>query len=178
MRPTYEWLDVPDWAMLEARANDRDEQKRGYESSHYYNERSHLAGLAGEAVYGVLTDQTPDYTLRAGGDDGADFPDGVDVKASTYLSNPDLITNMVYKRWAQWYALVAVDMHQRRGAFLGYASLLDVRTSTPRDYKHGLRYWVSHTELFSRARWADLRLCGDCGGWLQHFMPCPLGARK
>lgn len=123
---------------LQAAADARDRQKQNYASSHQWaNGSTHLIGLVGEWCYGRMIKQEPNLALLAAGDGGWDFA-GVDVKTSTYLSDPDLkvlVSDFDKGAWA--YALVVVDQQKQLAAYAGWARAETVKLAPLKDYGHG-----------------------------------------
>lgn len=144
--PLRSWVDLaPFWDMLEEAGKKRDAQKRGYKSTRLWTGSPSVTGLLGEQVYALVTDQSVDLTLRKSGDNGPDFPDGVDVKATPNWQAPELWLNAPLpstgkKATVAAFALVALDMDGRRGALIGvvprgWCARAPV-TSTPNGDKH------------------------------------------
>lgn len=136
---TQGWVDLaPYWKKLEFAASLRDAQKKAYASSRYWNGRSHFIGLCGEMVYGIVTGQEPDLTLRQLGDGGSDFP-GVDVKTTVYWQNPCLLVRPEDLRHVatKTYALVALDEGRRRGRLVAEVDRLTVAQAPLKDWGNG-----------------------------------------
>jgi hypothetical protein len=117
-----DWMDlIPYWDVIVAKAEEREQQKRRFQSSKLWrgSGSTHLPGLAGEVVYALATGQKADIRLRVTGDNGIDFPDGVDVKTSTYWRDPWLKVPQTTRRWPSYFALVALDLDDKRGRVMG-----------------------------------------------------------
>lgn len=132
----FTWHDIPlDVRELCRRAADaRHRQKRTYESSRYWHGDSHYVGLLGEWVFAQETSLPVNWELIATGDGGVDFG-SVDVKASTFVSDPHLKHPASAKRWPTYLALVVVE--EARGRYLGYATAEELRLAPTRVYQRG-----------------------------------------
>ena len=129
-------------------AEQRDKGKREYASARYWaNGGSHLVGVKGELCYSWLTGQAIDLSVDPRGDNGADFPDGCDVKTSTFLSDPILKVPVGTTKWPRFFALAVVDEKTNRGCIAGFATPDMVRAGRVRDFGHGKQYTLSVAEL-------------------------------
>jgi len=152
----FEWKDLGKfWDTLIATASERDNQKRKFKSSRYYNEKSHFIGLCGEMTYSIITGLKPDLTLRLLGDGGLDFPD-TDVKATEYWKDPYLKENPDAAFVARFYVLVAIDTIQKRGRVCGWASRTDVQNAPLKNWGQGPRRSL-HESCLRKTTKDDLR---------------------
>lgn len=163
------WVDLaPRWDEIRAYAEQRDKQKRGYRSSRYWNKESHFLGLLGELVYGISIGMEPDFTLRRGGDGGSDFPD-TDVKATKYWTDPWLKVP-VDSTMVGTYALVGIDVEQRRGYVAGVFSRKEVRAALIKDWGYGPMFSLDAAPLFHQPR-----QCPSCHDWHPVLTTCAGG---
>ena len=117
-----DWLNLdPYWEEITIIADARERQKRGFASTSGKSSQSHLIGLCGEKCYSILTGQDYDRSLRIKGDDGYDFPE-VDVKTSTFVSDPILKHPVNASFWPLNFSLAVLDLPNRRGKILGWAT--------------------------------------------------------
>ena len=146
------WIDCSeDWPALKRAAAVRDEQKRGFASSRYWNDNSHFDGLFGEQVYGTHTGQKPNLDLLIQGDGGVDFPD-TNVKGCTYWRDPWLKISPEEKMTVSKYVLVALDKTRKRGYVVGYATKEEILRAQLRDWGHGKRYSIPPKSLHPVSR--------------------------
>jgi hypothetical protein len=84
----FPWVDLsPFFDALAEVAAARDQQKRNFASSRYWNDNSHLHGLLGEQVISCLTGEPLNIELLLLGDNHRDIRD-LDVKAATNWADP------------------------------------------------------------------------------------------
>ncbi len=147
----FEWIDIsPYWNELEKIASERDSQKRAFATSRYFNNKSHFVGLLGEKVYCLCRGTQMDISLKIKGDDGKDIQDPflgeVEVKTSTFFSDPDLKHPVNSKHWPSIFALVVLDLENKKGALVGYTSL-DKLKQKQKDYGYGSQYYMNWKDL-------------------------------
>lgn len=138
-----EWTDLrPHWPRIEREANRRESEKRRFLSTRQWNaQHTHLPGLAGEQVFALVAGVEVDWAARVQGDGGMDFPDlKLDVKTTLHWTDPWLRVSKQEKMVAQWYALVALDLHGRRGFVVGYCHKQDVLGAEVKDMGYGPSY--------------------------------------
>lgn len=138
---TSTWYDLrPAWQATSFIARQHNEHKSTFRSTRAWCDgsahKAHHYGLLGEVVYSLATCQAVDFGVRVDGDKGLDFPDGCDVKTSTYWLAPWLIMNPGPLR-ATLYALVALDTKNYRGRLTGWATEAMLQSASTRDWGHG-----------------------------------------
>lgn len=141
--PTLQFrsISASDMQKIRTEAARREQQKRGYASTRGWASggNTHLPGLVGELVFGRVIGKEPDWELRAAGDDGTDF-DGVDVKCSTFLPDPDLKMpqgDLRKKKRSPFYALVVWNQEAGTAAYAGWATRAEVEAAPVKDYGYG-----------------------------------------
>ena len=143
MADTNGWVYLGEfWEPLLDIAAARHGQKAAFASSNPWTKEhnTHFVGLCGEAVVAIRTGLKVDRKLRLNGDPGFDFDeDGVtyDAKAATFLADPDLKEFPDKEKWADVYILVAVDIPNRRGRVVAWATREQLEAAGLRDYGHG-----------------------------------------
>jgi hypothetical protein len=141
------WIDLePFWERLQAVAAQRDAQKRNFKSAKYLNKDSNFIGLCGEMALGIFRGREPDLSLRIDGDGGTDFGT-VDVKTVPDILEPSLKRFAKETKWAEWYALVALDLKKKRAWLVGYTSGENLRNAPIREFGHGPTHTLHWTKL-------------------------------
>lgn len=98
-------------------------------------------------MYGLDTDQSVDFEVRAGGAAGQDFADGCDVKTVTFYSDPWLKVSVNSSQWAAHYAVVALNVPKKCGRLMGHATLAMVQSASVRDWGYGPQYSIPPAKL-------------------------------
>ena len=133
------------WNRCRDFSNTLDLKKKSYKSSKYWNPDAHFIGTIAESLVGVLIGSHPNLDIQSAGDGGHDFK-GTDVKASTFIYDPELkITPKEFK--GNDFVLVVVDLKRRRARVAGWANEEMVRNGEKKDYGHGERYVLTEKEL-------------------------------
>ncbi len=118
-------------------------------------------GDLGEAVYSLTTGLPMNETVQIGGIKGDDFPDGINVKHTPFISpkcclivEPDIPSD---RKPSRGYALVALDVSDDRviGCILGWASNRMVEEAELVDYGYGPKRSIHHTALYRPHSWLE-----------------------
>ncbi|NAL77289.1 hypothetical protein DYY65_03430 [Nitrososphaera sp. AFS] len=136
----------PYWNVLEAASELRDNQKRGFASSRYWNDKGHFIGLLGEMVYAIKTGQEINLDLIIYGDGGIDFRD-VDVKSSPYWRSPYLLIPVGKPMRVNNYVLVGIDIPNKRGYIIGWATKEDILVAERVNFGYGESYRLTSNQL-------------------------------
>ena len=107
-----------------------------------------LAGLIGEALVASELGLKLNLNVLRQGDGGYDFP-GIDVKTSTFLSDPHLKVPPSQVKEEKFYVLTVVDLNQRRARVAGYATCDMVRKAPQRNYGNGPMHFIRASELIA-----------------------------
>lgn len=103
------------WPLIEAEARKRCELGTANKTSHEISANEKLIdllGAAGEAAWALLTNQPVQASMEQGGDDGMDFPDGTDIKATTH--HPcHLLVPKTNNPLARRYILIRIDCENK-----------------------------------------------------------------
>jgi hypothetical protein len=127
-------------------------RKQGKPPTREQSRLAHFYGLLGEKVYSLETG-LPMYTrYEKNGDSGIDFPDGTNVKTSTYYFDPWLKVSPSELGVARRYVLVGLDVDMRRAGICGIATSIQVRAAPLRDWGNGPMHSL---------RWYSIRLRTD-----------------
>ena len=107
-----------------------------------------LAGLIGEALVASELGWRQNLRLMPGGDGGYDFP-GIDVKTSTFISDPHLKVAPDKLTDGKIYVLVAVDMRERKASIVGHATAEMIRSKNyTKDYGgYGETMYLTSSDL-------------------------------
>ena len=148
------WIVIdlaPYWDDIKRLADERHEQKVRYKSTRQYNPHTHFVGLLGETVFAIASNLETDTELKIKGDDGKDFVHEilgrVDIKTSTYYNDPILkeFTNRQIHSDAE--VLVALDMQNKKGAVVGYATKQEVLNANTQNFGYGDMYAIEWGDL-------------------------------
>ena len=143
------WDVAPFWNYLQHLAKLRDQQKREFQSSRYWNRASHFIGLVGEFVFSLESGLPLDSSLKINGDGGVDFPGGIQVKTSTNLKDPTLKELIEPKDWSAYYVLVKVDPTRKWAKYLGWCLGGTLKNGEIENYGLGQRRVLRPTQLIS-----------------------------
>lgn len=151
------WIDLkPYKTTIEAEGQRRFNEKQHYHGKNGTRElggtlNGHPVGLCGEAGFDVTFGLPVKFYPASQGDGGADFwlTDGrsLDVKAATFLDDPDLKVD-TDKLTADLYACVAVDYKNWKAYYLGWATKDEMIINPTQSYGNNpKRYWRKWNEL-------------------------------
>jgi hypothetical protein len=143
----------PMWDQLVATAREIDRVKDGYATQRIWRSQQNLMGLCGEQVFALDTGRLLNRDVYLGGDGGADFDGGINVKATPWL--PDrlvtgrmhLIENAPPKHWARFYVLTVIDEARQLGAIFGWARGRELRAAPIHDFGFGPRHAIPADDL-------------------------------
>lgn len=136
------------WWFLEKLAKQRDDQKRGFSSCRLWNNSPDLVGLCGEAIFAMHYGKRINRELLINGDNGEDF-EGVDVKTSTFISDPYLKHPVGAKHWPPFFVLAAMDIQAKKGCLVGWATREELRAAKTIDWGYGPQHSIPGNELNS-----------------------------
>ena len=164
------WIDLaPVWDKLKAEADRRLQSKRSFVAHRCCISQGHFYGLLAEYVYGELTGQQVNFDLRSEGDGGCDFPD-TDVKGCTYWKDPWLKQPVDKPVRAKNYVLVGLDIENKKGYVVGYATDEELKKARVFNWGHGDQYAIRGRDLHPVAtivQSAERRTCtAEVGGSL------------
>lgn len=158
-----QWIDLSlYWDWLERTAERFDAEKRRLAGNNRYRlkEGARLVGLAGELCYALETGQAVNTEIHPEGDKGMDFPDHVDVKTSTFLSDPLLKHEVNPHYWPEHFAFVVLDQLNRRARLVGIVGLRELMNfGEVKDFGYGNRYTLPEKYFTERI---EAVLSGKC----------------
>lgn len=120
-------------------ADAMDNQKR---PPKHFNSDARYIGMLGEIAYGKESGQEVNCELMIMGDGGTDFPGGVDVKTSTFVSDPHLKHYANPNHWPEWFVLVVVPRSYDKYRIAGHASKAQMLAADIADYGYGDQYYI------------------------------------
>ena len=147
-----EWIDFSaDWEPITEIARRWHENKGGSSAQRNYVKKynTDFYGILGEYVVGMTMNWPVDFSVLPGSDSGWDFCiDGVtyDVKAS-HWEHPSLLEYPDKELAADIYILVHLDMDDRRGRIIGWASTEQLRSARLKDHGHGVRLSIPYRQI-------------------------------
>lgn len=144
------WDAIPHdiWDKCRAFADAIDNLKKPWKASRYWNKDAHFVGLLGEAVVAEHYKLPMNMNLTIGGDGHADFNGVIDVKTSSYISDPHLKLTPQDIQRDMLFLLVAIDLPRRKYKICGSAhSKLVKEQGTKINYGYGDMYCMKADQL-------------------------------
>ena len=137
------------WDWLYSLSEKIHEQKDGFKSTRAWNKKSHFIGNCGEFTITLATGLAFDHSLRINGQGNkADFDSqDVEVKCSTFWSDPHLKHPVTEKRWPTYFVLVALDESKKRSKIVGWATSDELKAGTVANYGYGEQFTLPPKKL-------------------------------
>lgn len=128
-------------------AKQRHEQKKNYATSKQLSPNYELVGVLGEIVYQILINENFDHRLLINGDDGFDFKNGVNVKASEEKKAEHLI-EYLDKDFPNIYVFVKINLEEKYGYIYSWIFGKDFKKIAQiRNFGYGDRYSIMLEEM-------------------------------
>lgn len=146
------WWNLSDfWKKLEEMGRQRDEQKKGYQSTKNWSSHStHFLGLVSEMAFSLETGIMLDKMLKPSGDAGCDFlHDGkeYDIKGTQYYNDPHLKQYPNPKKWCDYYLLAGIKIYNKQVKIFGWASREEIQEAKLVNYGYGVQRSITYQEL-------------------------------
>jgi len=141
-------IRIMSFAALERIAEQR--QKKDYSSTKRWAGNTDLIGVCGEKIVSIATGLPMDEAVRPEGDAGYDFVHNghsYDVKATQYDNDPHLLEFPDKDIVADVLVLVYVNVDERYGKILGWATRGQMISAPLKDLGHGAMRAIRHSTL-------------------------------
>jgi hypothetical protein len=129
------------WPKLQLLGQERDDQKRGYQSTKNWSTTStHFLGLVAEMVFMLETGIPFDRRLLVAGDEGYDFKKHeltIDIKGTQYYDDPHLKQYPNPKTWSDYYFLCGISVSDKKARLSGWTTKERLQVAPMHDYGYG-----------------------------------------
>lgn len=109
-----------------------------------------LTGLVGETAGALITKVPAYFDPYAHEGRAADLKDGTDVKTTTYWP-PVLMVAVETTKWADYYALVYLDLADKKCYFIGKVTVEDLKKGTVRNFGYMDDYTLTMEEVIEKS---------------------------
>jgi hypothetical protein len=123
-----------------------DAARAGSAQTTFWTQEATFKGVLGEVVYALEFGYQINQEILAGGDGGLDFP-GINIKGNSYWKAPLMRQRVDRINEADNYGLVALDMPEKRGRYIGWCTRDELEAGGAADFGHGKTYVLAPEDL-------------------------------
>ena len=109
-----------------------------------------LMGLVGETAGAFITKVPAYFDPYATEGRAADLQDGTDVKTTRYWP-PILMVAIETKKWADYYALMYLDLATKKCYFIGKVTVEDLKKGTIKSFGYMNNYTLTMEEVIEKS---------------------------